>query len=142
MTSSFAQLGKITELSSDVEREAGAVIVTREFARQFAGEWIEAWNSHDLERILSRYTDDFVMSSPRIAVIVGDESGVLKGKDAIGAYWRRALELTPDLLFELISIFVGTDSVALIYKGGRRLAIEVFFFDTEGKVVRAAANYA
>ena len=112
MTSSFAQSGTVMELRSDDEPEDGAVMVTREFARQFAREWIEAWNRHDLEKILSHYSDDFVMSSPRIAIIVGDESGVLKGKDAIRAYWKRALELTPDLQFELISIFVGADSVA------------------------------
>jgi hypothetical protein len=44
-------------------------MITRELAERFAHEWIEAWNSHDLERILAHYSDDFVMSSPRIAVI-------------------------------------------------------------------------
>ena len=46
-------------------------MLSREFAESFAAEWIEAWNSHDLDRILSHYTDDFVMSSPRIVVLAG-----------------------------------------------------------------------
>ena len=117
-------------------------MITREFAMQFAEEWIEAWNSHDLERVLSHYSDDFEMSSPRIPIIVGNESGVLRGKDAIGAYWRRALELTPQLQFELISIFVGADSVVLYYRSVRGRATEVFFFNTAGEVIKAAANYA
>ena len=118
------------------------MMVTREFARQFAEEWIEAWNSCDLDRILSHYSDDFVMSSSRIPIIVDVESGVLKGKGAISAYWRRALEITPELRFELISLFVGADCLVLHYKSVRGLATEVFFFNTEGKVIRAAANYA
>ena len=116
-------------------------MITRQFARRFAEEWIEAWNSHDLERILSHYSDDFVMSSPRIAIVVGDESGVLKGKGAIGAYWKRALELIPELQFELIYFFVGADSLVVYYEGVRGLVAEVFFFDSAGKVIRSAANY-
>lgn len=29
------------------------------FAEHFAHEWIEAWNSHDLEAVLSHYSDDY-----------------------------------------------------------------------------------
>lgn len=35
-------------------------------AQEFAAEWIAAWNSHDLERILSHYAEDFEMASPLI----------------------------------------------------------------------------
>ena len=35
-----------------------------DFAKQFATEWISAWNAHDLDAILSHYVDDFEMSSP------------------------------------------------------------------------------
>ena len=66
-------------------------MITQEFARRFASEWIDAWNAHDLERILSHYTDDFTMSSPRIAVVAGEPSGILRGKDAIRAYWKLSL---------------------------------------------------
>ena len=117
-------------------------MITREFAIQFTEEWINAWNSRDLERILSHYSDDFVMSSPRIANVVGDESGVLTGKDAIGSYWRRALELLPELQFEFILFFLGSDSLVLYYRSVRGLVAEVFFFDPAGKIVRSAANYA
>ena len=29
------------------------------FAERFAKEWVAAWNSHDLERVLEHYEDDF-----------------------------------------------------------------------------------
>ena len=37
------------------------------FAERFATDWIAAWNSHDLDRVLTHYEDDFEMSSPLIA---------------------------------------------------------------------------
>lgn len=112
------------------------------FAREFAEEWIEAWNSHNLERILSHYEDGFSMTSPVIIQLTGEASGCLIGKKAVGAYWAKALELIPDLHFELISVLAGVDSVTVYYQGARGLSAEVFFFGTEGKVNRAFAHYA
>ena len=51
-------------------------------AERFAREWVAAWNSHDLERILEHYEDDFEMSSPIIVTLMGEPSGKLKGKTA------------------------------------------------------------
>lgn len=116
-------------------------MIDRAFADRFAREWIEAWNRHDLDRILAHYSDDFVMSSPRIARVAGEPSGILKGKSAIGSYWKKALALAPELRFELIETFVGADSVVLYYRGVRGPAAEVFFFGADGQVVRASANY-
>ena len=111
-------------------------------AERFAAEWIDAWNAHDLKRVLSHYTDDFEMTSPVIIQVAGEPSGKLVGKAAVGAYWRTALERLPDLHFELVSVLVGVDSVAIHYRGaGGRPAIEVFFFRADGKVSRAVAHY-
>ena len=117
-------------------------MITRAFAEHFARDWIDSWNAHDLERILSHYDDDFVMSSPRIAVVAGEPSGVLRGKAAIGAYWQKALAAAPALHFELVETFVGADCIVLRYEGVRGPAAEAFFFDESGRVVRAAASYA
>ena len=47
-------------------------VIEKKFAEQFAQEWIDSWNSHDLSRILSHYADDFEMSSPVIMTHKGD----------------------------------------------------------------------
>lgn len=62
-------------------------MITKEFAQCFANEWIAAWNSHNLSRILSHYTDDFEMSWPFIVKTVNEPTGTLKGKEVVGAYW-------------------------------------------------------
>lgn len=118
-------------------------MLDRAFAERFAADWVAAWNAHDLDRILAHYADDFEMTSPVIVQIAGEPSGTLRGKQAVGVYWRKALQLIPDLQFELISLLVGVGSVTLYYKGARgRLAAEVFHFGPDRKVVKAFAHYA
>lgn len=112
------------------------------FARRFADEWIAAWNSHDLERILAHYEDNFEMSSPIIATLAGEPSGKLQGKAAIGAYWSKALKNAPDLRFELLTALAGVDSVTVYYRGHRGLSAEVLHFGPNGKVRAAFAHYA
>ena len=114
----------------------------KNFAEHFAADWIAAWNAHDLDRVLSHYTDDFEMSSPIITKVANEPSGTLRGKAAVGAYWAKALQMLPDLHFELITTLLGVNSITLYYMGARGLAAEVFYFDTNGKVHRAAAHYA
>jgi len=115
---------------------------SRDFVDHFAAEWIEAWNNHDLNRILSHYSEDFEMSSPFIAQITSAPSGTLKGKEAVGAYWAKALELMPSLHFELVTALAGVESITLYYRGARGMAAEVFFFNTNHKVKKACAHYA
>jgi SnoaL-like protein len=112
------------------------------FAEHFAADWIESWNAHDLDRVLSHYADDFEMTSPFIIQFTGESSGRLCGKVSLGAYWGKALQLIPDLHFELVSVLIGVGSITIYYKGaGGRLAAEVFFFDANRKVSRAFAHY-
>jgi hypothetical protein len=115
----------------------------KNFATRFAAEWVEAWNSHDIEGVLRHYSDDFEMCSPIIAKLLGECSGTLRGKVTVGAYWRKALRVVPDLRFELITVLVGVRSLTIYYKSARDLlSAEVFDFDTSGQVTKAVAFYA
>ena len=113
----------------------------RAAAERFAKDWVAAWNSHDLGRILEHYEEDFEMSSPLIARIAGEPSGKLRGKRAIGDYWRKALAAAPELHFELLSVFTGVGGVVVHYRGHRGLIAEVLQFGASGKVISASAHY-
>ena len=117
-------------------------MIDKIFAEHFASDWIESWNSHDLDRILSHYSDDFEMSSPLIAQIAGDPSGTLKGKQAVSGYWAKVVALIPDLHFELVTTLVGVNSITIYYRGARGMSAEVFHFNDSGKVSKAFAHYA
>src|SRR5690349_18936800 len=119
------------------------IMIDFAWAHQFAEEWIAAWNAHDLERILSHYTDDFEMASPLIVERMGVASGRLKEKEAIRRYWGQGLAGIPDLRFELTAVMVGVNSLAIVYKSvtARRTVIERIEFDDNRKGVRAEALY-
>lgn len=113
-----------------------------QFALAFAQDWIAAWNSHDLNRILEHYTDDFEMRSPLIIERMKEPSGTLRGKDKVSAYWAIGLKAQPPLTFELLNVYAGVKSIAIHYRSvGRRLATEVLEFDAACRVVRGNALY-
>lgn len=113
-----------------------------EFARRFATEWIDAYNCHDLDRVLAHYAEDIEMTSPLIVTIAGEPSERLKGKAALRTYWAKGLQLLPCLHFELATILIGVESLTLTYHGHRGLAAEVFHFSPTGAVVKSSAHYA
>jgi SnoaL-like domain len=114
-----------------------------ETAALFALEWIEAWNSHDLTRILTHYRDDFEMSSPLIIQRGFSPDGVLRGKAVIAEYWKIGLAAQPPLWFELIEVFRGSGMICLLYRSvtRNRRVIEWLRFDETGLVSHAAAIY-
>ncbi|AKK71560.1 CbbQ/NirQ/NorQ/GpvN family protein [Chryseobacterium sp. P1-3] len=110
--------------------------------QDFAREWISVWNSHDLESILSHYSDDIEITTPMIAMATGGKESSLKGKNTVRDYWQKALDKFPDLHFELIQSTAGVGSVALFYKSIMdKHAVEVMFFNEEGKINRMYAHY-
>lgn len=112
-------------------------------AKEFAADWIAAWNSHSLDAILSHYSPDVVLTSPVAAKILKDASGTVQGKAALQNYFRLGLEAYPNLHFDLQEVMQGISSVVLCYinQKGTKTA-EFMEFDEHGKVVRVVANYS
>ena len=77
-----------------------------------------------------------------IKVALGIESGTLRGKALARRYWQAALERVPDLHFRLIECTQSVESIALYYKSVMgKMAIEVLFFDEDGKISKVIAHY-
>lgn len=109
----------------------------------FTEEWIEAWNSHDMDRILDHYADDFEIITPMIRMSTSIEADALKGKKDIRAYWEAALKKIPDLRFELVDVAVSVQSIALYYTVAAvgKSTVEVMFFNESDKVEKVIAHY-
>jgi hypothetical protein len=117
-------------------------MVSKQEAKRFATEWIEAWNSHDIEAILSHYDDEVDYYSPMIERITGDSSGRLQGKPAVRAYITEGLRRSPTLEFRLLHTFTGVESITLHYlNADDRRAAEVFELSAAGKVSRVLCHY-
>ena len=117
-------------------------MLTKSEAHTFATEWVAAWNSHDLTRILRQYAAGIEFSSPLVVEIVNEPSGTLRGKAAVRAFWSRVLGRISNLQFELLDVFVGAGSITVHYRANfGRTATEVMFFDGTGKIIRSASHY-
>lgn len=113
------------------------------FIEEFAAEWIAAWNSHDIERILAHYEDAFEFSSPILARVNPASGGRLTGKAAARAYWSQGLAARPDLRFEAVTVLRGVQSAVIYYKGlDGKLCAEFFVFGATGKVAASHAHGA
>lgn len=107
----------------------------------FAAAWIDAWNAHDLDRILAHYAEDIVFLSPVAARVTG--SARVEGKAALGAYWGTAFARASDLKFALERVYAGDGALTIAYRNQTgRFVAETFAFGADGKVVFAAACYA
>ena len=117
-------------------------MVTSAETHAFARHWIEAWNDHDLERILAHYADDVVFSSPFIQTIGASPSGAIVGTQALRAYFKAALARYPALTFRLHAVFRGIDSVTLLYESvNGLLAAETMVLNQQHQVSRVLAQY-
>jgi hypothetical protein len=112
-------------------------------AYAFAHPWIEAWNSHDLDAILSHYAQDVVLTSPAAAGLLNDARGTLTGIEALRGYFELGLKAYPNLTFELVDVMWGISSVVLYYVNQKGTKTGEFMeFDAQGKVARVVANYS
>jgi ketosteroid isomerase-like protein len=112
-----------------------------EFAERFAEVWVADWNSHDLERILAHYTDDIVFASPRIAELLGEPLGEVRGKAALRAYWGAGLQKLPDLRFTVEDVRVSVDTLVINYRNEQGRAVAEVLTFREGLVCRGFGAY-
>lgn len=111
-------------------------------ADAFVRDWIAAWNTRDLDAVLSHYADDIVFYSPMIETVTGRKESCVRGKAALTAYWRKALDGAPELNFICERVYAGADCITIAYRNHRgQHAAETLVFDEHGRVKYAAATY-
>lgn len=97
--------------------------------REFSREWEDCWNSHDLERLLRHFHDDVTFTSPLAAQLIDGSDGIVRGKDALRAYWTEGLRRSPGLKFVVEDVFSGIDTIVIQFldqKGARKSEVLIF----------------
>lgn len=104
-------------------------------------DWCQAWNRRDLDRIMSHYTDDVMLCSPRVVERLGHADGWVRGKAALREYFAVGLQ-APGLAFYFVDLLVGAGHVSIVYRreNGARVTdtVEV---DGQGRGRRIVACY-
>jgi len=110
-------------------------------AEKFAADWADAWNRRDAEAVLAHFRDDIVFTSPTALAVTG--SAVVRGKDALRAYWSTALGRIGLLEFSVLRVLwdPARRELAIIYAahidGRSRTVSENLIFGEDGRVVTA-----
>ena len=64
-----------------------------------AQQWFDAFNAHDLEKLLALYNDDAQHYSPKLKMRNPETNGLIKGKDALRKWWRDSFDRLPSLRY-------------------------------------------
>lgn len=119
--------------------------MTSDEAWTFAEQWAEHWSRRDVEAVLAHFAEHAVFSSPVALKVTGEAT--IHGKQALRAYWDRAIANHPSLHFTVNRVVwdVERSELAIIYdraiNGQHDRAAEVLTFDASGSVVRGEAFY-
>ena len=81
-----------------------------------ANKWFEAFNAHDLEQLLSLYSDDARHYSPKLKIRQPETNGLVTGKAALRAWWRDSFDRLLTLKYVPVTLTANDDRVFMEYK--------------------------
>jgi hypothetical protein len=117
-------------------------MIDRSAALALAHEWLDAWNAHDPDCVVAHFADDVVVRSPVADQLRPGSGGVLRGKEAVLAYYRDGLAAVPDLHFTLVDVCVGVDDVTIVYRNQREaLVAETLTLGDERTATEVRVSY-
>jgi len=115
--------------------------ITAKSYSEFAIDWQNGWNSHDLDVIMKHYRSDVVFRSRKAVRLMG--TGEIIGLDNLKLYWSEALKRQPNLHFTIINVFEGYEMMVISYRNQNNiLAAETLYFDDNGQVFQASACHS
>jgi limonene-1,2-epoxide hydrolase len=63
--------------------------------------WFEAFNTHNLEKLISLYDEEAEHYSPKLKVKHPETNGLIKGKNELHSWWKEAFEKLPTLHYKV-----------------------------------------
>lgn len=83
--------------------------------KALAQRWLDAFNGRDLDALLALYADDAVHTSPKLRVRQPETGGEIRGKAALRAWWRDAMDRLPGLRYDRLHLTASDDRVFMEY---------------------------
>lgn len=83
--------------------------------KEIARRWFEAFNAHDLEKLLSLYDEEAQHYSPKLKIRLPETNGLIKGKTALRSWWQDAFDRLPSLRYEVLQLTADEDQVFMEY---------------------------
>ena len=82
---------------------------------QIAREWLDAFNTKNLEKLLSLYDDNAEHFSPKLKIRQPETNGLIVGKNAMEIWWQEAFERLPSLKYQATSLTANQERIFMEY---------------------------
>jgi len=89
--------------------------MTNNELNRIAIEWFDAFNQHDLERLLALYDDNAEHYSPKLKIFQPHTMGLIKGKEALRAWWQDSFNRLPSLQYKVLHLIAHENRVFMEY---------------------------
>lgn len=83
--------------------------------KEIAIKWFEAFNTHDLEKLLSLYHQSAKHYSPKLKIRLPKTQGLICGKDELRNWWKDAFDRIPSLNYEVKKLTADNHQVFMEY---------------------------
>ena len=83
--------------------------------KQIATNWMDAFNEHDIEKLLRLYNDDAIHFSPKLLERKPETQGLIKGKKALRDWWTDAFNRLPTLKYSPTKFIAENDCIFMEY---------------------------
>lgn len=115
----------------------------KEDVKKLCVDLVAAWNSHDIDRILSHYSEDFVLISPRVRDKYGVADGTIRGRENVRKWWGPSLKQQPDFRMEYVDVLVGMDSFVSVQRMSfmEKESVSHFWLDDKGLIKKEIFFY-
>ena len=109
--------------------------------REIAKQWLDAFNTKNLEALLALYHPDAVHYSPKLKQRLPETQGLIQGHDAMRGWWQDAFERLPMLHYQLVQLTAQDKRVFIEYirqsPGEEDLNVAEYLEIHDGAIVRS-----
>lgn len=113
--------------------------MTPEKLHSIAFRWFEAFNTKQLDKLLSLYDDEAEHFSPKLKIRQPETNGLVVGKEAMRAWWKDAFDRLPTLHYKVTSLTANGDRVFMEYirqvEGEEDMSVAEVLEVREGKII-------
>jgi hypothetical protein len=80
-----------------------------------ANKWFDAFNEHNLEKLLALYSNTAQHYSPKLKIRSPETRGLITGKDALHNWWKDSFERLPSLKYVPQNFIANDSSIFMEY---------------------------
>jgi hypothetical protein len=78
-------------------------------------EWFKAFNTQDLEKLLSLYDNEAKHFSPKLKIRMPETKGLVTGKEELRGWWKDAFDRLPSLKYIITSLTANESRIFMEY---------------------------